>query len=224
MSLGHVSMRDPQGRGFWLKRATLGLGEVQDEDFTLVDFEGNVLGGKGPRHIEWPIHSEILRARPDIDFVGHTHADYVTLMSCLDEDLLPYTHAGVYFFPGPPRFVKTSELIRTPAMGRDLAACLGEADATIIRNHGCAFVGRTAQELCMTGVSLRQACQIHFMLAQTGRKTVWPDPAEAERRQRESGRDRASRLAAPTGTPDNRVDNFWNFFSRKLARYEKSQR
>jgi hypothetical protein len=28
MSLGHVSPRDPNGRGFWLKRNRIGLGEV----------------------------------------------------------------------------------------------------------------------------------------------------------------------------------------------------
>ena len=28
MTLGHVSVRDPDGRGFWLKRNRIGLGEV----------------------------------------------------------------------------------------------------------------------------------------------------------------------------------------------------
>ena len=29
MSLGHVSLRDPDGRGFWLKRNRAGLGEIR---------------------------------------------------------------------------------------------------------------------------------------------------------------------------------------------------
>ena len=28
LSLGHLSLRDPEGRGFWLKRNRIGLGEV----------------------------------------------------------------------------------------------------------------------------------------------------------------------------------------------------
>lgn len=38
MTLGHLSMRDPLGRGFWLKRNAFGLGEIESyRDFVLVD-------------------------------------------------------------------------------------------------------------------------------------------------------------------------------------------
>jgi len=41
MTLGHLSLRDPEGRGFWLKRNRIGLGEVQGAgDFVLVDWDG----------------------------------------------------------------------------------------------------------------------------------------------------------------------------------------
>ena len=39
MTLGHVSVRDQDGRGFWLKRNRIGLGEVLGpKDFILVSF------------------------------------------------------------------------------------------------------------------------------------------------------------------------------------------
>lgn len=61
MSLGHLSWRDPEGRGLWLKRGNIGLEEVHDEDFVLLSLDGEVLEGTGIRHLEWPIHAEILR-------------------------------------------------------------------------------------------------------------------------------------------------------------------
>ncbi len=61
MSLGHLSLRDPLGRGLWLKRGNIGLEEVMEGDFILIDFDGDVLEGDGIRHLEWPIHAEILR-------------------------------------------------------------------------------------------------------------------------------------------------------------------
>ena len=40
MTLGHLSLRDPEGRGFWLKRNARGLGEILSyRDFVLVALE-----------------------------------------------------------------------------------------------------------------------------------------------------------------------------------------
>ena len=65
--LGHLSWRDPNGRGLWMKRNEIGLGEVMGpEDFVLLDFDGRKLEGSGRQHSEWPIHSEIMIARPDV--------------------------------------------------------------------------------------------------------------------------------------------------------------
>src|SRR5271168_4135941 len=61
MTLGHLSLRDPDGRGVWLKRSGIGLGEVRDAgDFVLIDFSGKRLAGDGRLHKEWPIHTEIM--------------------------------------------------------------------------------------------------------------------------------------------------------------------
>ena len=48
MTLGHLCLRDPQGRGFWLKRNAYGLGEIRSSGhFVLVDHEGQQLDGEG---------------------------------------------------------------------------------------------------------------------------------------------------------------------------------
>jgi hypothetical protein len=63
MTLGHLSLRDTLGRGLWLKRSGIGLGEVQGVgDFTLIDFADRKLAGSGRLHIKWPIHAAVLAA------------------------------------------------------------------------------------------------------------------------------------------------------------------
>ncbi len=70
MTQGHLSIRDPDGRGFWMKRTGISFAEVKArKDFVLVDFEGDRLIGAGV-HGEWPIHAEIFRSRPDVNAVG----------------------------------------------------------------------------------------------------------------------------------------------------------
>src|ERR1700677_2857742 len=65
MVWGHPSVRDPEGRGVWMKASGLGFEEVDESQIVLVSPAGEVLSGNGPRHIEYPIHTEIMAARPD---------------------------------------------------------------------------------------------------------------------------------------------------------------
>ena len=62
---GHVSARDPEGRGIWMKASTYGFEEITAGHVILVSFDGEVLQGDRPRHSEWPIHTEVMRSRPE---------------------------------------------------------------------------------------------------------------------------------------------------------------
>lgn len=207
MSLGHLSWRDPYGRGFWLKRAKLALDEVQAEDFLLLDFEGNRLAGQGDRHLEWPIHAELLRRRPEVVAVGHTHPYHATLFSCCTTELLPYTNEGIWFEQAPGRFELTSDLVDSPALGRAHAEAMGAADAVFLRNHGVSFVGSSLERLCLTGIFLEKACRAQLGLAAAGLPLRHPDPAEA-----------AAKRANIYG--EAAVANFYACYERALERHE----
>src|SRR5689334_2210462 len=64
MAWGHVSARDPEGRGAWMKAAGQGFDEVTEATVPLVDPEGEVLAGEGARDSEHPIHTPPRSARP----------------------------------------------------------------------------------------------------------------------------------------------------------------
>ncbi|HYB00345.1 MAG TPA: class II aldolase/adducin family protein [Ktedonobacteraceae bacterium] len=59
---GHVTYREAGAPTFWMKPAALGLDEITPGTLIRVDLEGNVVEGELPRHLEWPIHSEIFRS------------------------------------------------------------------------------------------------------------------------------------------------------------------
>jgi len=122
MVWGHASMRDPQGRGVWMKASGWSFGEVTSDRVALVSPDGEVLGGNGPRHIEYPIHTEVMLARPDVGSVVHTHAPAAVSFASLDVPLLAISHDGVEFAePQIPRFTRTGALISSADLGRALA-------------------------------------------------------------------------------------------------------
>src|SRR5918911_2882128 len=82
---GHVSARDPEGRGVWMKAAAVGFEEVTPERVLLVSWDGTVLDGDGRRHAEWPIHTELMRRREDVVAVVHTHAPWAVAFASTEQ-------------------------------------------------------------------------------------------------------------------------------------------
>jgi L-fuculose-phosphate aldolase len=180
---GHLAARDPGGRGFWLKRSGIGLSEVGGpEDFILLDFDGEQLAGDGGRHLEWPIHAEILRARADVAATAHTHALPFALFSATDVELRQLIHESTAFAAGVPRFRVTSDLIVTPELGRLLAQDLGDARAVLMASHGGTVAGRTVADLAVSVICLTKAIDAQRAMDATGWRVIEPDCAESVRK------------------------------------------
>ncbi len=204
-TLGHMALRDPLGRGFWLKRRGITFGEVYDwRDFVLVDFDGKKLMGEGTRHSEWPIHSEILKCRPDINVTAHSHPLHGRVFSASLEPLRPVSNPGNYFMAPPPRFETTSELIRTIEVGRDMAQCLGGNSAIFLRNHGVVFCGETIAKATIIGIQLEIACKEQLMIMAAGGAWSTPDG------------DELARKFSASGKPAT-IDQSFAYFARRLS-------
>jgi L-fuculose-phosphate aldolase len=211
MSMGHISYRDPFGRGLWLKRGNLALSEVVGDDFILIDFDGNVLEGTGLRHLEWPLHAEIMRARPDVNFVGHSHSHYATVLGATDQELGPFNNHGVWFAEhGVPRFSETSQIVTTVELGIAVAKQLGESEAILLKNHGVAFVGDDVAEMMLAGIFLEWASKFQLDLLSSGTTFDRPDHEESVEKRRRIYPPKAQR-------------NYWMYFNRKLDRVEALQ-
>jgi L-ribulose-5-phosphate 4-epimerase len=183
---GHASARDPTGRGVWLKAAGWGLEEVTADRVHLVSEDGQVLDGGGQRHSEYPIHTEIMIARPDVGAVVHTHPPHAVALAATGQPLRPVSHAANYFVPPDvPRFTVTADLIRTRELGQEVAATLGSARAVFLVNHGIVTVGEDVQTATVAAVLLERACQQQMFTHAFGGWPTWSRPEEsASKRQK----------------------------------------
>jgi ribulose-5-phosphate 4-epimerase/fuculose-1-phosphate aldolase len=177
---GHVSMRDPDGRGVWMKRSTIGFEEVRPDDVLLVTRDGEVLEGGGRRHAEYPIHAEIMAARDDVNAVVHTHAPHAVAFAALGAPLRPVSHEGTLFVPPEiARFTETGDLITTPALGRKVAASIGDRNAVLLVNHGIATAGPDVPAAVTTALLLDRACRMQLTAMAAGELRHWSDDDEA---------------------------------------------
>lgn len=205
-TVGHLALRDPEGRGLWLKRSEAGLEEiVSADDFVLVDFEGNTLTGAGKRHSEWPIHAEILRVRPDLNVTGHSHPVYGRVFSAFEEPLRAVSSPGANFPVPPPRLTSVGDLIKTVEEGREVAQCLGENSAMFLANHGVVFAGSSIARATMNAIYLEEACREFILARSSGVPCSWPDPEQQRRK---------------AGNRGGNVEQFFAYYVRKLQRIE----
>lgn len=180
MIWGHVSARASNIPGrIFMKPAGIGLEEMTRDEVITVDLAGDRTGGARPRHVEVFIHTEIMRARPEIQAVVHTHPPHAVAFSSLCKPLLAIGHEGAMFCDGLPVFDRTSDLIVSPDLGRAVAACLDGHNALLLRNHGIVTAGRSVEEAVMMAVLLEKACKVQLLAEQAGGPNASTSPEEA---------------------------------------------
>ncbi|HXF87845.1 MAG TPA: class II aldolase/adducin family protein [Xanthobacteraceae bacterium] len=166
---GHISARLPDGSGrFLMKPGCIGLEELTQDNIITCDIEGERVAGTWPRHNEVFIHSEVMRARPDINAVVHTHPEYAVAFSSLGRPLAAISNDGTMFSAGVPIFSETTDLITDQPRGRAVARSLGAGNVLILRNHGIVAAGRSIEEAVFLAIKLERACRIQMLAEAAG--------------------------------------------------------
>jgi L-ribulose-5-phosphate 4-epimerase len=167
---GHISVRLPEDSGrFLMKPAGIGIEEMRPDNIITVDIEGKKVDGTMPRHNEVFIHSEVLRARDDVQCVIHSHPMHAVAFSSLGRPLAAVSNASVHFTDGRlPIFSETTDLIVNQELGKAVARCLGENSALILRNHGIVAAGGSIEEAVWTAIKLEKACQAQLLAESAG--------------------------------------------------------
>lgn len=162
--IGHVTCRLDPGDRMMIKPQWVRLGRLQSKDFLIMDLEGNVLdwgGGDSSREdlnppSEWPLHTEIYRARKDVQSIAHTHPLVATAMTIADVKIEPLYHRSAYFARGIP-FYEKPDLINSRELGEETASALGDHNALLMRGHGAVTVGTGIEESVILAVFLEQS-------------------------------------------------------------------
>jgi len=202
---GHVTYREAGAQTFWMKPAALGLDEITPETLIRVDLEGNVVEGELPRHLEFPIHAEIFRARPDITCVVHTHPIYSIAFAATGQPLRAVSHEGAQFTPPDvPRFTRTSDLITTRELGEEVARTLGGSLVCYLINHGIVVAGSTIDQAVVSAINVERASQIQLLAAASGRSFRWTADEEiVGKREKIFGA--------------GMLRNVWNYYCRRIG-------
>ncbi len=179
MTRGHVSVRVPGG--FLMKPHSVGFDEITEDNILTIGPDGDVVAGTARRHSEVYIHSEIYRARPDINAVIHAHPTHIVALSATGRPLRPHSQGGAVFAGRLPEYDETMDLIRTPELGRGVAAALGPHGAVLMRSHGVTMTGASLPEAVVLAVMLEEAARVQLLAEAAGMNGPEFPPDDIER-------------------------------------------
>ena len=168
---GHVCARVPGRDALIIHGLNDSRSGVVPEQMGIVDFDLNVL--EGPRGYKPPretfIHSEIFKARPDINASVHIHSD-ACMMFTMVEDVelqLIKSHA-VRWRNGVPVHADPSH-IKSAEQGAGLAKTLGPCYGAMIRAHGGVIVAENVPALLVDAVHFDENAKACLQAAAIGK-------------------------------------------------------
>jgi len=166
---GHISARltDDPSR-FLMKPHSIGLDEITADNILTIGLDGEVIAGTGRRHSEVYIHSEIYKARPDVNCVIHSHPTYTVALSATGRPMRAYSQPGALFHEAIGVYVDSISLIRSVEMGAGVAKALGPHRAALLKNHGAVIAGASVEETVIVALMLENAAQIQMIAEAAG--------------------------------------------------------
>jgi len=167
---GHVSVRHPGQPDRFLMSAAKAPGRVSADDIMEFDLDGKPIDrGDRPIYAERFIHSEVYRARPDVNALVHSHSPTVVPFSVTQVRLRPVHNSASFLAPDVPVFEMrkaagiTDNVVTSSARARALVESLGGHAVVLLRGHGDVVVGpelrRTVARAIYTEVNARMQLQ-----------------------------------------------------------------
>ena len=171
--LGHCSARVPGSDRVVIKpkhsKTVRSPGELGPDDMIVIDLDGNLVEGSDAPPAECFIHTEIYRARPDVQAVVHTHQRAATVLGVTGAELLPVLHVPAVLTDGGTMPTWPCPLLVTsPELGRKLAAALGTAGLCHLQGHGIVSVAADIRRAAVTAIAVEQLAEANLTILQTG--------------------------------------------------------
>ena len=189
-AFGHLSVRHDTDPARYLMSRYVPPGLVTADDIVTFDLDSNPLDKTGLRYYsERFIHGEIYKLRPDVKAIVHCHAPQLIPFAATKVPLRPLYHmsaflgcrgCGVPIFDIREAAGMTDMLIRTPELGKALAASLEDKPMVLMRGHGATIVGNSIKQVVYRSVYAVQNAALQMDAVRLGEPVYLADEEAAK--------------------------------------------
>lgn len=152
---------------FWINPLSTHFAQIRVSDLVLVNQKGEVLPGGAQATINAPafaIHSEIHKARPDLNAACHAHSVHGKAFSCFGRPIEMLFQDAVRFYDDLAVYPRYGGTVLSTEEGARIARALGPTKRNVIlQNHGMITCGRTVDEAAFLFIALDRCCHAQML-------------------------------------------------------------
>jgi HCOMODA/2-hydroxy-3-carboxy-muconic semialdehyde decarboxylase len=218
---GHASVRSTSNPNHFFLARWIAPGIVTAKDVIEYDLDAKPVAGNRPdQYLERYIHSEIYKARPDVNAVVHAHTPELVAFGVSSVPLAAYDRLrGGWVKRGLPIYdIRKYNggrpgIVETQPLGQALAQVLGRNSAVLLQGHGLVAVSSSIYGLPGSAIGLRTDAQMQQEAIHLGQKINYLDPEPAA--QAPPLRPQPQYVPSDGGTGAG-PDRAWNVWKREI--------
>ena len=172
MAGGTVCARDPESGQIVVTPSGLAYEDLGPGDMIVVDLDLNLIEGEYRPSVATNLWTAILRKRPDIHAVVHSHSPYASAFSVVNQPIPIVTETMANWFGQPIQVARYAHLEDDHFVSAPLEA-LGDGFAVLLGQHGPITVGKNLHQALERAVTLEEAAKTYVVARDIGEPLVF---------------------------------------------------
>ncbi|MDH6269066.1 L-fuculose-phosphate aldolase [Rhizobium sp. SG_E_25_P2] len=171
---GNISVR--YGESMLISPSSIPYDEVTADMIASMPITGERGAYDGPKvpSVEWPFHLDIMRSRPDVNAVVHTHATFSTILAIARKPI-PACHYMIAAFGGNDVRVADYARYGTQDLSDSVLRALEGRTACLMANHGMLACGDSLKKAMWRAVELETIAKQYYHSLLIGGPALLPD-------------------------------------------------
>ena len=161
---GNISVR--HGDTMLISPSGVPYEQLEPDDIVAMTLTGEygsyLASGANVPSSEWRFHLDIMRARPDVGAIVHTHSLYATVLGCARKDI-PAVHYMIAAAGGPNIRCSTYATYGTAELSTAALAALEGRTCCVLANHGMIATGPNLAKAQWLAVELETIAKQYYL-------------------------------------------------------------
>jgi L-fuculose-phosphate aldolase len=175
---GNLSVYNRAERLVAIKPSGVDYLDLEPADVVVMTMAGQVVEGRLEPSSEFNFHLGLMRARPEVNAVVHTHSVYATTLACLGWEL-PAVHYLVGF-SGNKVPVAPYATFGTQELADNIVNAIGSYNACLMANHGLVAVANNLATAFAVAEEIELVARIYYQARSIGAPVILPDAEMAK--------------------------------------------